>query len=170
MRRMPRSARRPSRWRRSGASRILFLTIQDRLRGRRRSPPDAGRGPGQGRRRHCGVAATVNGRERPASGKPWRVEVNKGPFMFPHLVTATLVPLLAPAIRGVADRAGRSRPRRSTRPTPFDRGYLQHIASSRAPVFGRRTNTPMPDLDWPRSSRTPDAAKVYAAMILQRLR
>src|SRR3954451_7891751 len=35
------------------------------------------------------IAATVNGMNDPGSGKPWRVEVTKGPFMYPHLVTAT---------------------------------------------------------------------------------
>src|SRR5207244_13492390 len=35
------------------------------------------------------IAAKVDGMKDPTSGKPWRVEVTKGPFMYPSLVTAS---------------------------------------------------------------------------------
>jgi acetylornithine deacetylase/succinyl-diaminopimelate desuccinylase-like protein len=113
------------------------------------------------------IARTVDGAKDPASGKPWRVEVLKGPFMYPSLVTdsSEVVGALMRASQSVLGAA----PETFYQTNAFDQGYLNHIgieACTYGPGEEKYAHT---DLDMASVERTREAAKVYAAMILQRL-
>jgi len=113
------------------------------------------------------IAATVNGMNDPASGKPWRVEVTKGPFMYPHLVTAasdvvTALNAASQTVLGIA-------PETFHQTNAFDQGYLQHIGIEPCTYGPGEDKYAHTDLDMASVDRTRDASKVYAAMILQRL-
>lgn len=113
------------------------------------------------------VAMTVDGAKDPASGKPWRVEVVKGPFMYPSLVadSSEVVGALKRASQAVLGVV----PEIFTQTNAFDQGYLNHIgieACTYGPGEEKYAHT---DLDMASVDRTRDAAKVYAAMIVQRL-
>jgi acetylornithine deacetylase/succinyl-diaminopimelate desuccinylase-like protein len=118
------------------------------------------------------IAMTVDGAKDPASGKashvkPWRVEVVKGPFMYPSLVSDSS------EVVGALTRASQSAlgvaPELFYQTNAFDQGYLNHIgieACTYGPGEEKYAHT---DLDMASVNRTRDAAKVYAALILQRL-
>ena len=118
------------------------------------------------------IAATVNGMNDPASGKtsdvkPWRVEVTKGPFMYPHLVTATSN--VVTAVMQASQTALGVSPETFHQTNAFDQGYLQHIGIEPCTYGPGEEKYAHTDLDMASVDRTRDAAKVYAAMILQRL-
>ena len=113
------------------------------------------------------IAKTVDGAKDPASGKPWRVEVVKGPFMYPSLVSESskVVGALTRASQSVLGAA----PETFYQTNAFDQGYLNHIgieACTYGPGEEKYAHT---DLDMASVDRTRDAAKVYAALIVQRL-
>ena len=113
------------------------------------------------------IAKTVDGAKDPASGKPWRVEVVKGPFMYPSLVadSSGVVSALMRASQTVLGAA----PETFYQTNAFDQGYLNHIgieACTYGPGEEKYAHT---DLDMASVARTRDAAMVYAAMIVQRL-
>jgi acetylornithine deacetylase/succinyl-diaminopimelate desuccinylase-like protein len=113
------------------------------------------------------IAATVDGMKDPASGKPWRVEVTKGPFMYPSLVTASSA--VVTAVTRASQTVLNVKPETFYQTNAFDQGYLNHIgieACTYGPGEEKYAHT---DLDMASADRTRDAAKVYAAMILQRL-
>jgi acetylornithine deacetylase/succinyl-diaminopimelate desuccinylase-like protein len=113
------------------------------------------------------IATTVDGMNDPASGKPWRVEVTKGPFMYPHLVTAAsnVVIAVSEASRTVLGTV----PEQFYQTNAFDQGYLQHIGIEPCTYGPGEEKYAHTDLDMASVDRTRDAAKVFAAMILQRL-
>ena len=113
------------------------------------------------------IVKTLDGAKDPASGKPWRVEVVKGPFMYPSLVTdsSEVVGALLRASQSVLG----AEPETFYQTNAFDQGYLNHIgieACTYGPGEEKYAHT---DLDMASVDRTRDAAKVYAALILQRL-
>jgi acetylornithine deacetylase/succinyl-diaminopimelate desuccinylase-like protein len=113
------------------------------------------------------VAMTVNGANDPASGKPWRVELVKGPMMYPSLVaeSSQVVRALIRASRAALGVA----PELFYQTNAFDQGYLNHIgieACTYGPGEEKYAHT---DLDMASVDRTRDAAKVYAALVLQHL-
>jgi acetylornithine deacetylase/succinyl-diaminopimelate desuccinylase-like protein len=113
------------------------------------------------------IAKAVDGAKDPASGKPWRVETVKGPFMYPSLVaeSSDVVTALQRASQSVLGVT----PEIFTQTNAFDQGYLNHIgieACTYGPGEEKYAHT---DLDMASVDRTRDAAKVYAAMIVQRL-
>jgi acetylornithine deacetylase/succinyl-diaminopimelate desuccinylase-like protein len=113
------------------------------------------------------IAKTVDGMKDPASGKPWRVEVIKGPMMYPSLVseTSNVVRALSDASRAVLG----VEPEIYYQTNAFDQGYLNHIgieACTYGPGEEKYAHT---DLDMASVARVNDAAKVFAAFILQRL-
>jgi acetylornithine deacetylase/succinyl-diaminopimelate desuccinylase-like protein len=113
------------------------------------------------------IAKTVDGAKDPASGKPWRVDFVKGPFMYPSLVrdSSEVVGALTRASQSVLGVA----PEMFYQTNAFDQGYLNHIgieACTYGPGEEKYAHT---DLDMASVDRTRDAAKVYAALILQRL-
>ena len=113
------------------------------------------------------IAKTVDGMKDPASGKAWRVEVVKGPFMYPSLVneSALIVGALTRASQSVLGAA----PELIYQTNAFDQGYLNHIgieACTYGPGEDKYAHT---DLDMASVDRTRDAAKVYAALMVQQL-
>lgn len=103
----------------------------------------------------------------PASGKSWRVELVKGPFMYPSLVkeSAAIVRAISQASLSVLGSA----PETYYQSNAFDQGYLNHIgieACCYGPGEDKYAHT---DLDMASVDRTRDAAKVYAALVLQQL-
>jgi acetylornithine deacetylase/succinyl-diaminopimelate desuccinylase-like protein len=113
------------------------------------------------------IAMTVDGVKDPASGKPWRVEVVKGPFMYASLVSDSSA--VVGALRRASQTVLGTAPETFYQTNAFDQGYLNHIgieACSYGPGEEKYAHT---DLDMASVDRTRDAAKVYAAMIVQRL-
>jgi acetylornithine deacetylase len=113
------------------------------------------------------IAKTVDGARDPASGKAWRVEIVQGAMMYPSLVSedSGVVRALAQAARAALGTA----PAIYYATNAFDQGFLNHIgieACTYGPGEARFAHT---DLDMASVERTCDAAKVYAALIMQRL-
>jgi acetylornithine deacetylase/succinyl-diaminopimelate desuccinylase-like protein len=113
------------------------------------------------------IAKTVDGLTDPASGKPWRVEVAKGPFMYPSLVTESseVVGALSRASQAVLG----TKPELFYQTNAFDQGYLNHIGIETCSYGPGEEKYAHTDLDMASVDCTRDAAKVYAAMIVQRL-
>ena len=97
----------------------------------------------------------------------WRVEVAKGPFMYPSLVTESseVVGALVRASQAVLGEA----PELFYQTNAFDQGYLNHIGTETCSYGPGEEKYAHTDLDMASVDRTRDAAKVYAALILQRL-
>jgi acetylornithine deacetylase/succinyl-diaminopimelate desuccinylase-like protein len=116
------------------------------------------------------IAAVARGVEAwpdPASGKPFRVEVKLGPFMYPSLVTmdSEVVRELFAASRlalGVEPETFYS-------PAAFDQGYLNHVGIPTVNWGPGEYKFAHTDFDLASVDRVRDAALVYAAMILRRL-
>ena len=113
------------------------------------------------------IAMTVDGAKDPASGKPWRVEVVKGPFMYPSLVSESS------KIVGALSRASQSvlgvTPEMFYQTNAFDQGYLNHIGIETCTYGPGEEKYAHTDLDMASVDRTRDAAKVYAALMVQQL-
>jgi acetylornithine deacetylase/succinyl-diaminopimelate desuccinylase-like protein len=113
------------------------------------------------------LALSIDGKNDPASGKPWRIEVVKGPMMYPSLVDkeAKVVRALNQASEAMLGAA----PPTYYASNAFDQGYLNTIgieACTYGPGEEKYAHT---DLDMASVERTRDAAKVYAALIVQQL-
>ena len=142
-------------------------TIQDRCEigiDRRLMP---GENPDDAVSEIAAIVMTVDGMKDPASGKPWRVEVVKGPFMYPSLVdeTSEVVRSLSQASRTVLGVA----PELFHQTNAFDQGYLNHIGIEACTYGPGEEQYAHTDLDMASVDRTRDAAKVIAAWIVQRL-
>jgi acetylornithine deacetylase/succinyl-diaminopimelate desuccinylase-like protein len=113
------------------------------------------------------VAKSVEGWPDPASGKPFRVEVKLGPFMYPSLVTtqSSVVEALFAACRAALGIT----PETFYSPAAFDQGYLNHAGIPTVNWGPGEYKFAHTDFDLASVGRTRDAALVYAAMILQRL-
>jgi acetylornithine deacetylase/succinyl-diaminopimelate desuccinylase-like protein len=113
------------------------------------------------------IAKAVDGLKDPASGKPWRVDVAKGPFMYPSLVAESsgVVGALVRASQAALGVA----PELFYQTNAFDQGYLNHIGIETCSYGPGEEKYAHTDLDMASVDRTRDAAKVYAALILQRL-
>lgn len=113
------------------------------------------------------VAKSLDGARDPASGKAWRVEVTDGPMMHPSLVRrdSGVVRALLQASRAALGTT----PELYYATNAFDQGFLNHVgieACTYGPGEEKYAHT---DLDMASVERTLDAARVYAALILQRL-
>jgi acetylornithine deacetylase len=113
------------------------------------------------------IARSIDGAADPASGRPWRVEVEQGGMMYPSLVDAEsdVVRAIARASEAALGRT----PERYYATNAFDQGYLNHIgieACTYGPGEERFAHT---DSDLASVDRTLDAAKVYAALIVKQL-
>jgi acetylornithine deacetylase/succinyl-diaminopimelate desuccinylase-like protein len=113
------------------------------------------------------VAKSVEAWLDPASGKPFRVEVKLGPFMYPSLVTtqSSVVEALFAASRAALGVA----PQTFYSPAAFDQGYLNHVGIPTVNWGPGEYKFAHTDFDLASVDRTRDAALVYATMILQRL-
>jgi acetylornithine deacetylase/succinyl-diaminopimelate desuccinylase-like protein len=113
------------------------------------------------------VASEVDGMPDPASGKPFRVEVKRGPFMYPSLVTPgeDVVRTLEAACTEALGAA----PERIYAPNAFDQGYLNHIGIPTVNWGPGEYSHAHTDHDMASVQRIRDAALVYATMLLRNL-
>jgi acetylornithine deacetylase len=113
------------------------------------------------------VARSVEAWPDPASGKPFRVEVTLGPFMYPSLVTtdAEVVQELFAASR----LALGTEPATFHVPNAFDQGYLNHVGIPTVNWGPGEYKFAHTDFDLAAVDRVRGAALVYATLILQRL-
>jgi acetylornithine deacetylase/succinyl-diaminopimelate desuccinylase-like protein len=113
------------------------------------------------------AAASVDGMKDPASGKPWRVEVIKGPMMYPSLVEASSD--LVRSLSSASQTALGVSPLLFYQTNAFDQGYLNHIGIATCSYGPGEEKYAHSDLDMASVDRTRDAAKVIATWIYQRL-
>jgi acetylornithine deacetylase len=113
------------------------------------------------------VARSVEAWPDPASGKPFRIDVTLGPFMYPSLVTtdAEVVQELFAASR----LALGTEPATFYAPNAFDQGYLHHVGIPTVNWGPGEYKFAHTDFDLAAVDRVRDAALVYAALVLQRL-
>jgi acetylornithine deacetylase/succinyl-diaminopimelate desuccinylase-like protein len=109
------------------------------------------------------VAKSMEGWPDPISGKPLRVTVEKGPVMYPSLVTedSPVVRLLKAGCVAMLGEAPESFYGQSA----HDQGYLNAVGISTANFGSGEQAFAHTDLDMASVDKTFDAAKVYAWMI-----
>jgi acetylornithine deacetylase/succinyl-diaminopimelate desuccinylase-like protein len=111
------------------------------------------------------IAREVDGVTDPMSGIPFRVEIIKGPYMYPSLVASqdAVVRTLDAACETVLGSA----PDHIYASNAFDQGFLNHIGIPTVnwgPGEYRYAHT---DLDMASVARVKDAAQVYATILLR---
>jgi acetylornithine deacetylase/succinyl-diaminopimelate desuccinylase-like protein len=113
------------------------------------------------------VAKSVEAWPDPASGKPFRIEVKLGPFMYPSLVAtdAEVVQELFAASR----LALGTEPATFYAPNAFDQGYLNYVGIPTVNWGPGEYKFAHTDFDLAAVNRVRDAALVFAALILRRL-
>lgn len=109
------------------------------------------------------VAGSVDGWRDPVSGKALRVVVQKGPVMYPSLVTedSPVVRLLKAGCEAMLGRA----PETFYGQSAHDQGYLNAMGISTANFGSGEQAFAHTDLDMASVDKTFDAAKVYAWLI-----
>lgn len=113
------------------------------------------------------AAMTVDGMADPKSGKPFKVDVRKGPFMYPSRVEpgADVVKLLSQACEKVMGHP----PATHYSQSAFDQGYLNHIGIPTVNWGPGEYDFAHTDQDLACVDRVRSAALVYAAMLLDYL-
>ncbi len=113
------------------------------------------------------VAKTVETACDPASGRPWRVDVAPGAVMYPSLVAqdSGVVRAIAQASRTALGQA----PETYYASNAFDQGFLNHIGIEACTYGPGEEKFAHTDLDMASVDRTVEAAKVYAALVMQQL-
>jgi acetylornithine deacetylase/succinyl-diaminopimelate desuccinylase-like protein len=113
------------------------------------------------------IAKEIEQLEDPVSGKPYRVEVRLGPFMYPSLVT-TQSPVVRAILRASTVMLGKPVETYYS-PSAFDQGYLNHVGIPTANFGAGEHQYAHTDYDMASVERTADAARVYAFMMLDYL-
>ena len=113
------------------------------------------------------VASAVDGWKDPVSGRPLRVAVEKGPYMYPSLVgeDSGVVRLLKSACVAMLGAA----PETFYGQSAHDQGYLNAAGIETANFGSGEQAFAHTDLDMASVDRTFDAARVYAWMIASHL-
>lgn len=109
------------------------------------------------------IVMQVDGKEDPASGINWQIEMIEGPFMYPSLVE-----LDSPIVKAVCNASEvmlEETPEMFYTTTAFDQGYLNHIGIPCANYGSGEDRFAHTDDDCSSVDRTHDAAKVFAYMI-----
>ena len=103
----------------------------------------------------------------PVSGKPFRVEVTRGPFMYPSLVAedSDIVYLIKRASKTMLGHE----PETHFGQSAFDQGYLNHLGIQTANYGPGEDAFAHTDLDMASVHRTRDGAKVMAMMLCEHL-
>jgi acetylornithine deacetylase/succinyl-diaminopimelate desuccinylase-like protein len=114
-----------------------------------------------------GIAGELAAIADPASGRSYGVEVRRGPFMYPSLVSAES-PVVRAIMRASAAMLG-APAETSYASNAFDQGYLNHIGIPTANYGAGEDRFAHTDLDMASVERTTDCARVYAFMMLDYL-
>jgi acetylornithine deacetylase/succinyl-diaminopimelate desuccinylase-like protein len=126
-----------------------------------------GEDPDEAVRHIEGIARRFDGENDPASDKPWSIEVERGPHMYPSRVAAD-----SSVVRSVVEASQAMTgvtPTLYFSPSAFDQGYLNHVGIATCNYGPGEYQFAHTDLDMASVDRTFDAAKVYAFMILRHL-
>jgi acetylornithine deacetylase len=109
------------------------------------------------------IAMSVDGMADPVSGKPLHVDVTRGAYMYPSLVTAE-----SPAVRALA-RACQAMlgyvPEEFYAQSAFDQGYLNHIGISTVNFGPGEQSFAHTDNDIASADRVFEASRVFAFLI-----
>ncbi len=113
------------------------------------------------------LAMQVDGQPDPASGKPWRVEVELGAFMHPNLVApdAAVVTALQSAARQMVGHEMVT----WYAPSAFDQGYLNHMGIATVNFGAGEHMFAHTDLDMASVDRVTEGARVLAGLIADRV-
>jgi succinyl-diaminopimelate desuccinylase len=113
------------------------------------------------------VAMSVDGTCDPVSGRPFAVEVTKGPFMYPSLVGSD-----APAVQALSHACkvmlGRE-PEPFYAQSAFDQGYLNHVGISTVNFGPGEQALAHTESDVASVDKTFDAARVFAFLAAHHL-
>ena len=106
------------------------------------------------------IAKSVESMADPVSGKSWRVECAKGPFMYPHLVAedSEIVRMISDASAAILGY----RPETHYGHSAFDQGYLNHVGIQTANYGPGQDQFAHTDDDMASIDRTVDGTKVFA--------
>ncbi len=113
------------------------------------------------------IAGELAAMADPVSGGSYGVEVRRGPFMYPSLVSAE-----SPVVRAIARASAAmlgAPAETSYASNAFDQGYLNHIGIPTANYGAGEDRFAHTDLDMASVERTTDCARVYAFMMLDYL-
>jgi len=113
------------------------------------------------------VLEQVDGYKDPMSGKPFRVDVRMGPYMYPSLVTDE-----SPIVRALQHANQVMLGRRAETyyaAAAFDQGYLNHMGIPTANYGPGEEKYAHTDNDMASVERTTDAARVYGFLLLKHL-
>jgi acetylornithine deacetylase/succinyl-diaminopimelate desuccinylase-like protein len=111
------------------------------------------------------IVKAVAGGQDPASGKAWRVDIAQGPMMYPSIVTEDSAVVLA--LAEASGAALGAAPKTYYATNAFDQGFLNAIGIQACTYGPGEEAFAHTDLDMASVDRTRDAAKVYAALMLQ---
>jgi acetylornithine deacetylase/succinyl-diaminopimelate desuccinylase-like protein len=113
------------------------------------------------------AAMEVDGMADPASGKPFKVTVAKGPFMYPSLVNPE--DGVVRTLNAACEEALGYKPEQIYSLSAFDQGYLNHVGIPTVNWGPGEYSYAHTDNDMASVDRVRDAALVYATMILRHL-
>lgn len=115
----------------------------------------------------AGIAKSVEQIPDPVSGKHFRVEVTRGPFMYPSLVgeDSDIVRLIKRSSQAILGHE----PETHFGQSAFDQGYLNHLGIQTANYGPGEDEFAHTDLDMASVERTRDGAKVMAMMLCEHL-
>jgi acetylornithine deacetylase/succinyl-diaminopimelate desuccinylase-like protein len=113
------------------------------------------------------IAKEVEGIADPVSGRRYGVEVRRGPFMYPSLVTEE-TPIVKAILRASDVMLGKPAETYYS-PAAFDQGYLNHVGIPTANYGAGEHQYAHTDTDMASVERTTDSARVYAFMMLDYL-
>jgi acetylornithine deacetylase len=113
------------------------------------------------------VLKTMESYKDPVSGKPFRIDVRMGPYMYPSLVTDESP--IVQALQHASEVMLGGRAETYYAAAAFDQGYLNHMGIPTANYGPGEERYAHTDNDMASVERTTDAAKVYGFLLLEHL-